>query len=440
MHNRREFLRELTWASCSLTLPLFGAQGGWKESLKDAFMASGFDPDEKGNTTFVVCGDVHEPEYSEHLPEQIVEWNAMKPVPRFIALLGDNICSASRSFGSMPQNFDRAHAEMKGLHEKLNQLNPKIPLKLVIGNHDSYPGEVDAKLFRSEFPQVKPYEVFEESGIRFMIWNGGHDGGIDPHQREWIAEQCQKIPEDQSVVVMVHQPSLGQTVRERGIPMALRKNFAELKEPVWLLAGHSHCNALKVFALPRTTIAQAVHVKSVDGYWVYGMRDGKIAARVYRSMKDGFSAQGLPTEKTSVHPLLLAFEGRDDLHWTLLIGDDQKQTEAAFVSGTGGNCGTWWFYVKELVFKLPLKKEGKGAKHFAVLAAMSKHRKTGELPHVFVSGDGIDWQESALLDSKASVNRYAIPESLQNSQELFVKVESFGYGADTCVGGFALCK
>jgi len=38
------------------------------------------------------------------------------------------------------------------------------------------------------------------------------------------------------------------------------------------------------------------------------------------------------------------------------------------------------------------------------------------------------------------VNRFAIPEALQKNPELFVKVESFGYGADTCVGGFALCK
>jgi calcineurin-like phosphoesterase family protein len=408
--------------------------------LKDAFMASGFDPDAVDNTTFVICGDVHEPEYSENLPAQIVEWNAMQPAPRFISLLGDNICSASRSFGSMPKDFERAHTEMRGLREKLNQLNPQIPLKLVIGNHDSYPGEVDAGLFRSEFPEVKPYETFDESGIRFMIWNGGHDGGIDPKQREWIAEQCQKTPKDQSVVILVHQPALGQTVRERGIPLAVWKNFAEAERPVWLLAGHAHCNALRVFSLPKTTIAQAVHVKSVDGYWVYGMCDGKIAARVYRSMKDGFSVQPMPSEATSVHRLPLPFEGREDLLWTLLIGDDQKQTEAAFVSGTGGNCGTWWFYVKELVFRLPLQEKARGAKHFAVLAAMSKNRKTGELPHIFVSGDGTTWQETALLDVVDSVNRYAIPESLQASRELFVKVESFGYGADTCVGGFALCK
>ena len=440
MHNRREFLRDITWTSCALTLPVFGAQGGWKSTLKEAFLASGFDPDEKENATFVICGDVHEPEYSKHLPEQIQEWNAMKPAPRFISLLGDNICSASRSFGSMPKSFDRAHTELNGLHEKLRKLNPEISLKLVIGNHDSYPGEVDAKLFRSEFPEVKPYETFDESGIRFMIWNGAHDGSIDPRQRKWIAEQCAKTPKDKSVVVMVHQPSLGQTVRERGIPIAVCKNFADTEVPVWLLAGHAHCNNTRVFSLPKTTITQAIHVKSVDGYWVYGVRDGRIAARVYRSVKDGFSAQPVPDEKTKTRSIPLPFEGRDDVLWSLLIGQDQKQTEAAFVSGKGGDCGTWWFYVKELVFKLPLEKEAKDAKHFAVLAAMSKHRKTGELPKVYASGDGDAWTECKLLDNKESVNRFAIPGTMLNSRELFVKVESFGYGADTCVGGFALCK
>jgi hypothetical protein len=38
------------------------------------------------------------------------------------------------------------------------------------------------------------------------------------------------------------------------------------------------------------------------------------------------------------------------------------------------------------------------------------------------------------------VNLFAIPEALRESRALFVKVKSFGYGADTCVGGFALCK
>ena len=50
------------------------------------------------------------------------------------------------------------------------------------------------------------------------------------------------------------------------------------------------------------------------------------------------------------------------------------------------------------------------------------------------------WAEAPLLETKASVNLFAIPGPLRGAKELFVKVKSFGYGADTCVGGFALCK
>jgi hypothetical protein len=57
---------------------------------------------------------------------------------------------------------------------------------LVIGNHDTFPGEEDAAFFRTVFPETRPYEIFEEAGIRFMVWNGAHDGAIDPRQRAWI--------------------------------------------------------------------------------------------------------------------------------------------------------------------------------------------------------------------------------------------------------------
>ena len=138
--------------------------------------------------------------------------------------------------------------------------------------------------------------------------------------------------------------------------------------------------------------------------------------------------------------IALPFEGRDDVLWSLLIGETEAASKDAFVSGKGGNCGTWWFYVDELVYRLPLAEKGCGATRFAVLAALSKHRKTGEPAHVYASSEAETWLETPLLETKASVNVFEIPAALHGGRELFVKVKSYGYGADTCVGGFALCK
>lgn len=440
MQNRRGFLRAALGASAAAACPAFGA--GWKPDWLEAFREAGFDPAAAGSAVFVVCGDVHEPEYSQRFDEHVTAWNAMRPAPLFVALLGDNGCSVSRSFGHAPdaKGLERAKKELEGLREKVSQLKKDIPLKLVVGNHDTLPGEVDAAFFRQTFPSCRPYEVFEAAGVTFQVWNGGHDGSIDPAQRAWIRRQTEALPRETAAVVLVHQPSLGMTERERGIPQMVREAFAEHTGPLWLLAGHVHANSTSVFALPRTKIVQASHVKSVDGYWIYGVRGGQIAARVYGAVGKGFRGEALPDLTLPARPIPLPFEGRDDVVWRLLIGEDEAATQAAFVSGKGGDCRTWWFYVDELVYKLPLAEQGRGATRFAVLAALSKHRKTGEPVRVFASADGAAWAETPLQETTASVNLFAIPGPLRSARELFVKVKSFGYGADTCVGGFALCR
>ena len=155
MQNRRSFVARLTGVLALLALPLFGGEAGWQSDWTAAFRAAGFDPATAGSSVFIACGDVHEPEYSQQFPAQIAEWNAMQPAPRFVVLLGDNGCSVSRSFGHTPdaKGLDRARTELGGLRAKLALLKKEIPLKLVIGNHDTMPGEVDAMFFRQVFPE-----------------------------------------------------------------------------------------------------------------------------------------------------------------------------------------------------------------------------------------------------------------------------------------------
>jgi calcineurin-like phosphoesterase family protein len=440
--NRRTFLRRAFWAACFGALPSFAVEGAVQPDWRDAFKAAGFDPAASGSSVFVVCGDVHEPEYSQHFPAQIEAWNAMRPAPLFVALLGDNGCSVSRNFGHTPdeQGQARARQELAGLREKLARLRGDIPLKLVVGNHDTFPGETDAAFFRSVFPECRPYERFEAAGIRFMVWNGGHDGAIDGPQRAWVREQCAALPATQTAVVLVHQPALGMTERERGVPAAVKENFAGHAGPLWLLAGHVHADGTSVFSLPRTRVVQVSHVKSVSGYWIYGVRGGNIVARVRCGSDGSCRSAAMPDLERPAPQIPLPFEGRQDVVWSLLIGDDPETTRAAFVSGKGGNCGTWWFYVDELVYRLPLAEKGRGATRFAVLAALSKHRKSGEPVRVSASSDGVAWTETPLLGTEAAVNLFAIPEDQRGGRELFVRVKSFGFGADTCVGGFALCR
>ena len=228
--------------------------------------------------------------------------------------------------------------------------------------------------------------------------------------------------------------------RERGIPAMVRECLCGHSGSLWLLAGHVHSNSTSVFALPQTKIVQVAHAKSVQGYWIYGLHNGQIVARVYRDGARGFRSEELPDLKQPAATIPIPFQNGDDVLWSLLIGDNEAATQASFVNGKGGNCGTWWFYVDELVFRLPLAEKGQGATRFGVLAALCKHRKTGEPSHVFASADGVAWDETPLLETKAALNLFAIPAAIRGSRALMVKVKSYGYNADTCVGGFALCR
>lgn len=421
------------WASYSS-----GAEGA---SLAETYPRAGFDPAAKGAWTFVVIGDVHEPEYSQAFEQQLQAINQMVPRPRFVALLGDSVCSVSRNFGHIPdaKGLERAKAELESLRKKLAGLSPEIPAKLIIGNHDTYPGEHDAALFRSVFPSVASYESFEIEGVQFMIWNGGHDGAIDPRQRLWIAQTMTAFDPRRSVVVMVHQPALGQTVRERGIPAMVDRHLGAMTAPVWLLGGHEHINQMTSFALPKSVVHQAVHAKSISGYWIYGVRDGTIAARIWCDASAGYQVGQMPAKRDVLKPIPLPFASCDAT-WTLLIGDDAAQTQAAFVSGKGGNCGSWWFYVSELVYKLPLGEQKEKVKHFGVLANLSKQRKTGERPRIAASGDGQAWIETPVERVADTCHICTIPAALSASSFLYVRITSFGFGADTCVGGFALIR
>lgn len=418
------------------------AEPVWHFSAEEAFKAASFNPQNEGCEYFVAVADTHRPEYYQCLPDIVREWNALEPSPAFAVCLGDMICSASRSFGHVPdaKGLDRARGEYALFTDEIKTLKKDIPFYPVIGNHDTYPGEKDAALFREAFPGVKPYGAFERKGVHYLRWNGGHSAHPDREQIDWMKRYLETISLKETVVVFVHQPSVGGVVGERGVSTAVRELFEDFDGELWLFGGHGHSNRTQVFRLPKTTIVQCmISGQKTEGYWICGIRDGRIIVRICRELGKGYRVDNMPNRsKAGLIPV--PFEGRDDLLWSMLIGEEAED-ESAFVSNDrGGNCIYFWFYVGELIYKLPLDKVKNQATRFAVLANFRPHRKTGEAIKIFASGDNEHWIETPIQETKNSVNTFSIPELMRSGPALYVKLAGFGYGTDTSVGGFALCR
>jgi hypothetical protein len=413
------------------------------QTLGAAFNAARFDPTGPNASFFVVVADSHWGLGEEGIPKSFIsEVNAMEPHPAFFLINGDAANSASVCFGHAPrseQAREKAVGEFRELKAYLARLNPDIAVKLTLGNHDTYPYEKDAGLFHQVFNDYPVYSSFDLAGVHIVLLCGGQSGDLGETQTAWLQEDIDKIPPTQTVILFVHQPPFNQVVRERGISESIRKVFATHEGAMWAVCGHNHHNSTKVFKLPRTTVVQDIMIscnpKKVKnpGYWVYGLKDGRVQVRIYREAGSGFRV-AKPLDHAKARPIPIPFGNTQHKLWTLFIGDGDREY---LVKGKGGDVEYWWAYIKEVVYKLPLGQKGKGATTLAMLADLGKADAENS-NQVLLSSSGEDWQLQALPATRDGVYRFPIPQSMQTAQDLYVKI--LGKNATCYLGGFALCQ
>ncbi len=464
MTRRREFvgmaLSAGAWASG--VLPSAAAEGS--EDWRDAFLKIGFDPSARGNATFIVIGDPHVPwrdkvggewvgDMSHHLEGRIAEWNAMRPRPLALLSMGDQISTVTGSMGDRssmrnPKRRAQAEADLKLFRSYFDRV--EIPFYHTVGNHDAYPGETNAAFYAANYPGWRPYERFELGGATFINLCGGHDGYIEPVQRAWLKEQAKTIPSDRPLFLMAHYPNVGVgRVDGYDIGVVIREVFGARAGETWLLAGHNHADAFARYHLPGGgSCCVITHVREPFGYWIYGLRDGSLAARVLVPFdrKTGVERQkprkgrlALDVVDKGLLPLPFAHEG-ENLLWKHMIGypgDDRLRVEV----GRHGDAGSYIFYVGKTVYRLPIA-EVKGATRVGIYGRMLGHRKTHAPEGLFFSSDGKEWTsvENPWRNYENTCYSVEIPESLRKGDWLYVRIDGFGYGCDSSLAGYALLK
>ncbi|MFC1718155.1 metallophosphoesterase family protein, partial [Candidatus Poribacteria bacterium] len=362
-------------------------------TLSDAMTESSFDPRSPESFTAVFAADLHyghfAPSFTRHLEDDmgdrehilspmLREINAMQPLPKFFGIAGDLISRASLHFGQVPDQKQKEEAveEFRILRDHLHCLDPRISVRLALGNHDTYPGEDEPALFHKVFSEHPEYHSFTIMGVHFIFLNGGSSGYIDPEQRDWFRDDVTQNHKPGATLVLVcHQPSLGSVTYERGIPETIREVLSDYDGELWMVAGHSHCNRDECFRLPQSVITQATittgnqHTWGTEhpGYWIYGFTKGKLATRIFRKLGEGFSiASPAPVEKARNIPR--PFGGHDEILWKVMVGEGDKPY---LVDAKASWCLNYWHYNKYLIYRFPLSLADGTPHRFALLESPS---------------------------------------------------------------------
>lgn len=414
------------------------------QTLEAAFRSAGFDPSARGCAVFVATSDIHYPTGAAWLPQIVEEVNAIQPRPRFFLVVGDMIHHGSPGPGRRPDapGLKMARDEFAAFARDIARLDPAIPFKCVMGNHDTYPGEVGHALFHAAFPNRPIYESFESAGVRFVLLDGGPFGTIDPTQQAWARAQLAGVPRRQTVIVVVHQPS-GGVLAERGVGQTVTELLADFTGQAWMICGHAHLNAVSAIRLPHTALFRAIITTGNGtmwgfdrpGYWVWCLRDGQVAARIFRRLDRGYRIDP-PPSRTGARPMAAPFVGVTGRLWTMLVGADDQPFR---VKADAIDYGDAMIKFNDLVYRLPLAEvTGGRATRLAVLGELDTADPATPI-RVMLSADNTKWRDLPLPKAEKRIYTFVLPADLRSQPELFVRFTG-NVKANGLVAGLALCK
>lgn len=410
-------------------------------SLNDAFLAIGFDPKIKGNTYFVVTADVHYGSAGDGMATFISEVNIMHPQPAFFCVNGDMIINGSRSFGVIPDANERQRAvsEFRDFRKDADKLDRNIPIKITLGNHDTHPKEIDPELFWEVFPGYPPYQSMELEGIQIFFLNGHSTGYIDSVQAEWLKNEVLNIGKEKAVIIFVHQPSMSHRVRERGIPKVVSETFANHTGNIWLIGGHEHTNAQKIFQLKNTKLVEH-HITcgtiniwggpEKPGYWVYCLKEGSVYGRIYKQRGNGYRIEP-PPELHQGEKVPLPFDNVKNILWKVLVGEGDHEY---LIESKASDCLNYWAYVKKLIYRVPLRANNNAGKEIALLTDYNIINADKQ-DQYFLSSDLSGWTELKLKYHDADVLYFKIPDIFIGYNDVYFKFTPLG---EASVAGVAL--
>jgi len=135
--------------------------------------------------------------------------------------------------------------------------------------------------------------------------------------------------------------------------------------------------------------------------------------------------------------LPIPFEDMKGVLWKTFVGENDDKRKYRVEHWPQSDAGHWYFYIGRTIYRLPLK-EAPQAPHAAFLGRLAHHRATGEHEKVYLSADNREWTPCPDVSPVDDVYAYAIPPCLRGAEWLYLRVDGFEFGGDSCIAGYAL--
>lgn len=433
--DRRSFLKRaslFTAMNIFCVNNIFAENVGTFDSAELAFKALKMSL--KDGNYFAGMGDPHfhiERTWYNDLFRQVAdELKTYSPAPAFLVMLGDLISNGNKCAGDVSKNHNMAIKELELLKDGINYLKPIEP-KFVLGNHDTIsPEDFDNVLYKKYMPELQSYYSFDFAGVHFITLNGLHCGMLDDAQLKWVKGDIAKL-NGQDVVIFIHQP-LGSVASEYKSGLAIRDIVDSYKGDIKIISGHTHTNAQMTLNTPSGKSAsqfvlEAPRKNKAPVYWLFAVRNNKIAGCVFRNKDAKFEAYSFDGVKRD---WLEPFENQDykAVFSPLSAEYEERKVEGWF---NPSKCIYYYYFLKHIEFGVDLSKVGEYSK-LTLLGSRLRGEKAKT--KFALSSDGENWIQLEPTKENNFYYEFDLPENLKNKKKIYVDLWTGHIGANfSCV-------
>ena len=402
--------------------------------------SAGFDPDNPNSALMAVIGDTHiclnttSSKYTDRLEDALVnELNGLTPAISDLVFAGDLIVSHSEVIGSprYPNSLPSARAEFQVAKAQMQRFRPGMNLWAVPGNHDTDRAEVTPDLWIEELG-IPPYQRLDKGGVPVFFLNSGHAGGLNPAQQAWFQSEAAQIPSDQEILIIAHHPTFFHGAQEG----ALRKMIVEAlpghQAPVWIVGGHGHYFGERILTdKGRRFIQMEVTAGNpkvgndgnAPGYILLGLSGGKVACRIFRSLKKaGHEVRppltSLPSTRVEWPFEKIPFPGE-------LFVEGFYERANRLISFAAADLKFHFVFTQNITYKIQPARFGGKLSSFLILGQTRSASKPTAKCSFSASGPNGPWISIPIpKQSVSEVFTIPIPTEFRNSESLHVKVST----------------
>lgn len=407
--------------------------------ITQLLLAQGFDPAAPGNCLMAIMGDTHmfldpaDSRYTDKLDDALVnELNGLTPGLTDLVLAGDLIVSHSQSVGipRYPSIYARAREEMRVAKAQMQRFRPGISLWSIPGNHDTDREEVEPTLWLEEMG-TPAYRRIERGGMPVILLNSGHSGGLDPVQKAWLLNQASTIPDNQEVLIIAHHPSFFYITGEAAMKRVIAEAFAGHQATVWIAGGHGHTFADRLFVDKGTRFLQ-MEVTCANpkmfgdgaspGYILMGLTGGKVACRIFRSLKK--TSFDLKPAPSAMSPVRVVWPFEKIEYPAELFEESFYDRSGRIVSSSAVDLRFQFVFLQNITFKIEPGRYAGKLSEFLVLGRVGAAALPSALCSFSSTGPNGPWTSVGFPQDVSQVYRIPIPEQLRNVATLHVKLST----------------